>query len=119
MARRKPRCDGCSASFLGNEALPAEVDARIKTFPANSFDVGATARDFAADPPIQKRRLLELVAAVRDADDEIALAEDDYLRSVAQALGMKHEEYADLALDYEVEELRTSLETLRKPPPVP
>jgi uncharacterized tellurite resistance protein B-like protein len=104
--------------LLGGD-LPMEVDMRIKTFPANTFDMKATARDFASDPPIQKRKLLELVCAVRDADSEIDLAEDDYVRALGQALGMKKEEYADLTLDYEVEDLRSSLNALRGPPPVP
>jgi hypothetical protein len=77
------------------------------------------AADFAADPPIKKRRLLELVAAVRDADEEVDLSEDDYLRALAGALGMSPDEYEDLTLDYEVDELRESFEELAKPPPVP
>lgn len=106
--------------LLGEEQLPPEVDERIKTFPVGTFDLKATAADFGEDPPIKKRKLLELVCAVRDADDEIDLAEDDYVRALGQALGMKKEEYADLTLDYEVAELRESLSELRAvPPPVP
>lgn len=107
------------SELLGEGELPAEVDTRIKTFPANTFNLEATAKDFAADPPIKKRKLLELVAAVHEADEETDLAEDDYMRSLAKALGMKPEEYSDLTLDYEIEELRESLSELRKPPPVP
>jgi len=99
--------------LLSGEALPAEVDTRIKTFPAGSFDLGKTAADFAADPPIQKRKLLELVAAVNDADDEIDLGEDEYLVKLAKGIGMKREEYADLTLDVHVEDLKTALKDLR------
>ncbi|MFW6050168.1 MAG: TerB family tellurite resistance protein [Myxococcota bacterium] len=102
------------SELLGGSTLPAEVDGRIRDFPAGSFDLAAAARDFAADPPIHKRKLLELVAAVRDADDEIDLAEDQYMRDLGQALGMDPSEYADLTLEYEVEDLRESLEALRK-----
>jgi len=106
--------------LLDGDDLPSEVDTRIKTFPAGSFDLEATAKDFADDPPIKKRKLLELVCAVRDADDEIDLAEDDYIRALGEALGMKKDEYADLTLDYEVKDLRESFEDLRAvPPPVP
>ena len=106
--------------LLGSNELPAEVDQRIKTFPAGTFDLKKTAADFAEDPPIKKRKLLELVCAVRDADDEIDLAEDDYIRALGEALGMKKDEYADLTLDYEVKDLRESFEDLRAvPPPVP
>jgi uncharacterized tellurite resistance protein B-like protein len=105
--------------LLGGD-VPSEVDQRIKTFPAHTFDMKATAQDFAKDPPINKRKLLELVCAVRDADEEIDLAEDDYVRALGAALGMKKEEYADLTLEYEVTDLRTSLNALRAmPPPIP
>jgi uncharacterized tellurite resistance protein B-like protein len=106
------------SDLLGSE-LPQQVERRIKTFPANTFDLKATAKDFASDPPINKRRLLELVAAVRDADEEIDLAEDQYMVQLAKALEMDPSEYQDLTLDYEVEELRASIDDLRKPPPVP
>src|SRR5688572_17266342 len=75
--------------LLGNEKLPDDVDKRIKTFPAGSFDLAKTAKDFSSDPPIKKRKLLELVAAVRDADEEIDLAEDEYMQKLGAALGMK------------------------------
>lgn len=105
--------------LLGGD-VPPTVDERIKTFPAHTFDMKAAAADFASDPPIQKRKLLELVCAVRDADEEIDLAEDEYVRALGQALGMKKEEYADLTLDYEVSDLRSSFTELRGgPPPVP
>ncbi len=99
--------------LLSGEALPKEVDARIKAFPSHSFDLAKTAADFAKDPPIQKRKLLELVSAVNDADDEIDLGEDEYLVKLAKGLGMKREEYADLTLDVHVEDLKTALKDLR------
>lgn len=100
--------------LLSGEALPKDVDQRIKTFPVGSFDLQKTAADFAKDPPIKKRKLLELVSAVNDADDELDLSEDEYLVKLAKGLGMKPEEYADLALDIQVEELKTALKDLRK-----
>jgi len=105
--------------LLGEEELPADVEARLKAFRADEFDVAKTAATFAGDPASEKRKLLELVAAVRDADEEIDLDEDEYLRSLAAALGVAAEEVKDLVLDYEVEELREHLGALRRPPPVP
>ncbi len=99
--------------LLSGEALPDEVDARIKTFPAGTFDLEATAADFAKDPPIKKRKLLELVSAVNDADDELDLGEDEYLVKLAKGLGMKPDEYADLTLDVHVEDLKVALKDLR------
>ena len=108
--------------LLGGKPLPEDVDKRIKTFPAGSFDLDKTAKDFSKDPPIKKRKLLELIAAERDADDEIDLQEDEYMQKLAKALGMKKEEYSDLVLDYDVEDLKASFEEIRKvsaPPPPP
>lgn len=106
-------------TLLGEPTLPAEVEARIKGFDPKGFDLARTASEFSGDAPDRKRRLLELVAAVHDADEVFDCAEDDYLKSLAGALGMKREEYADLT--FEIEELRDALNDVRKPspPPVP
>lgn len=103
--------------LLGDAKLPAEVEARIKAFDPKAFDLKKTAASFARDDAKKKRRLLELVVAVGDADDVLDSAEDDYLTSLAGALGMQRSEYADLTL--EIEELRDALRDVRKPPPVP
>ncbi len=99
--------------------LTERIEERIKTFPVGTFDLEATAARFAEDPPVSRRKLLELLAAVRDADGEIDLSEDAYMRRVAEAVGLKPEDYADLTLDYEVEVLRASAASLAEPPPVP
>jgi uncharacterized tellurite resistance protein B-like protein len=104
--------------------LPPELEQLIEGFDPNTFDLEAVARDFASDPPMNRRRLLELVAQLCLADGELDLDEDDYLHRLARALGMQPSEYEDLVLDYETQELRTSVEMLRisvldlKPPEV-
>jgi len=103
--------------LLGNESLPAELDARIRAFDPKTFDLAKTAAVFAGDPDDRKRKLLELVAAVGDADDVLDTQEDDYLVKVATAIGAPRSAYADLVL--EVEELRGALEEVRQPPPLP
>ena len=98
-------------------ALPAATDARITAFSPEGFDLEETAAHFRDDSPERKRKLLELVVAVRDADDVFDTDEDDYMTALARALGMKPEEYADLAL--QIEELRSSLDEVRRSmPPV-
>ncbi len=110
---------------IGPEALPAHVDERIRGFRPETFDLGATARAFLEDPPMAKRRLLELVSQMAHADGVLDLSEDQFLRDLAQHLGMEPSEYQDLVLDYEIEELRASFRELRGkpqssvPPPVP
>lgn len=99
------------------DALPPSVEERITGFDPLKFDLAAAAGDFAADPPMAKRRLLELVGCMVDADGVVDMKEDEYLRRLADALGMEYSEYSDLVLDYEVAELRESFEQLRVPPP--
>jgi uncharacterized tellurite resistance protein B-like protein len=106
------------AELIGGE-LPAEVDARIKGFDKASFVLEHTANPFAAGRPTDRRKLLELVAAVHDADEEIDLAEDEYLGSLARALGLPDNEVVDLKVDYEIEDLRDHLREIRTPPPIP
>jgi len=98
--------------ILGEKKLPTELDARIRGFAPKKFDLEASVREFEKDPPVQKRKLLELVVAVHDADDELDLDEDEYVRTLAKALGMKPAEYSDLTLEVEIEELRDSLQTV-------
>ena len=97
--------------------LPEDVERRIVEFDPLAFDLEVAASDFSADPPMAKRRLLELVGRMVDADGVVDMMEDEYLRRLAGLLGMEYSEYSDLVLDYEVDELRESFEQLRVPPP--
>jgi uncharacterized tellurite resistance protein B-like protein len=94
------------------DTLPPAVDARIRGFSLLEFDIERAAQDFLSDPPMKKRRLLELIARLIERDG-IDLQEDEYLRDLAGCLGMQPEEYADLVLEYDVERLRESLEEIR------
>lgn len=93
--------------------LPADVEQLIAGFDPEAFDLQAVARDFASDPPMNRRRLLELVAQLCLADGELDFDEDDYLHRLARALGMPPSEYEDLVIDYETHELRKSFDMLR------
>lgn len=84
------------------QALPAHLQQRLDAFDAEGFDLAGAARDFAADPPMKKRRLLELAARICHSDGVFDLAEDDFLRELGAALGMEPSEYDDLVLDYEI-----------------
>jgi uncharacterized tellurite resistance protein B-like protein len=107
------------AELLLTEELPDEVETRIEAFDPAAFDLAASAADFAADPPMQKRRLLELVGRICHSDDVLDLEEDAFMRQLARHLGMDEDEYGDLVLDYEIDDLRQSFSDLRRPPPVP
>lgn len=99
------------------DELPTPVEERIRNFDPLKFDLESAAKDFAADPPMAKRRLLELVGKMVDADGVVDMEEDRYLRRLAAALGMDYQEYSDLILSFEIEELRQTFEALRNPPP--
>lgn len=117
--REKRLIRGLIGDLVGGD-LPAAVDAQIEGFDPAAFDVGARARAFASDPEANHRMLLELIAAVHEADDEFDFREDDYLRAVAEAIGADPSVVASMSLEYEVEELKAELPVLRaSPPPVP
>ena len=96
------------SDLLCVKELPEYLDKRIESFDIQKFDLIKAANEFVKEPPMSKRRLLELVAQVNSADNYLDLAEDDYLRELAKALGVPKEEYEDLVLEYEVEDLRES-----------
>ena len=106
--------------ILGGDELPLALEARIANFEPASFDLEGTAAEFAMDPAVERRKLLELVAAVFDADGVVDFAEDDYLRRLAGALEVDPAHYDDLVIQYHIEEVRSSAEAVVPlPPPLP
>lgn len=109
------------------DELPAEVDLHIREFSIIEFDMADAVRDFMSDPPMQKRRLLELVTKMVDADGEVDLREDQFVRDLAKTLEMDPSEYDDLVLEIEViqpkERMRRKRESftglVAVPPPIP
>jgi uncharacterized tellurite resistance protein B-like protein len=104
---------------LTGAKLTDELEARIKGFDPKAFDVAKTAAEFKADSEDDRRRLLFLVAAVHEADEEIDFAEDDYLRSLCAALELPTTALNGMIVDVEVEELQETLAAVRKQPPPP
>jgi uncharacterized tellurite resistance protein B-like protein len=90
--RERQRVRELLTELHGGGALPPEVEARIGAFVAADFDVARAALAFRADPIEEKRVLVKLVAAIHDADEELDLSEDDYLRELATALELPPEE---------------------------
>lgn len=103
----------------GGKDLPADVEARITGFDAKKFSVDKSAAEFVKTSKLDKRKLLELCCTIRDADDEHDFAEDEYIKTLGKALGMKNSEFADLTLDYEMEDVAASLGTKSMPPKPP
>ena len=92
----------------------------IASFEPEKFDLKASASAFKNDSEDDRKKVLFLVAAVHEADDEIDFDEDDYLRAVAEALELPKSAPEALSVEIEEEELKQSFEKVRKgPPPVP
>ena len=117
--REKKRVIELLTELLDGAELPTALTAWIDAFDPKSFNVVTSCAEFAEDPAVDKRKLLELICAVHEADEELDFAEDDYLREVAAALEVDPKELEDLTLVVEVAELSNKLATLRKGPPPP
>lgn len=115
--REREEVKGMVADLAGS--LTPELEKQIDTFDHKAFDLAKTAGVFAADTDDERRRLLFLVAAINDADEEVDFAEDEYLRSLANALFLPAEALKGLVVDVEVDELRETFEKVRKGPPPP
>lgn len=99
--------------------LPTDVELEIVKFDPKTFDLGKTAGEFAADSEDDRKKLLFLVSAVIEADEEIDFSEDDYLRALAEALKLPKAALEGLTVDVETEELKETFQQVRKGPPPP
>jgi uncharacterized tellurite resistance protein B-like protein len=99
--------------------LPTEVELAIVSFDPKAFDLAAVAGEFAGDNEDDRKKLLFLVSAVIEADEEIDFSEDDYLRALAEALKLPKSALAGLTVDVETEDLKETFQQVRKGPPPP
>ena len=99
---------------LAGERL-VEVEACIASFEPDKFDMKATAAWFRDDPEEDRRKVLVLVSTVIEADDEIDLAENDYLCELADALGLPDSALGGLSVDIEIEEIKSTFAGITRP----
>jgi uncharacterized tellurite resistance protein B-like protein len=102
--------------LLCTRTLPSEVEARIASFDIDSFDLNAVMTDFLRDPPMNKRRVLELVAYCTLSDGKQSLQEDSYLRRLGDALQLRPEDYRHLTSDPDMAAMRESFTDLARVP---
>lgn len=108
------------AGVMDVETIPDDMEKRLKAFDHKTFDPASAVASLMITEEAEKRHLLELIAAVNDADEELDLDEHDYLTKVAVALGFSPEEYGDLTLEVlSVENLQEVGKELLSPPPIP
>lgn len=99
--------------------VPAEVESRISSFDPAQFDIKAAAAPFFVDSDEDKRKLLVLVSSVNESDDELDLAEDEYLRELAKELDLPKAALEGLTIEVESIDLKDTFAKARKPPPPP
>src|SRR5512135_442506 len=97
--------------------LPVDVELRLTAFDPTKFDLEAAAAPFRGDSEDDRKKLLHLVSAVNEADEEIDFSEDDYLRSLGKALGLPAKALEGLAVEIESADLDESFAAVRKAPP--
>jgi uncharacterized tellurite resistance protein B-like protein len=106
---------------LAGEAR-VEVEACIASFDPTKFDLGSVIGYFKDDSVEERQKLLLLVSTVVEADEEIDLAENEYLRQVATALALPESALAGVLVDVEIDEIKDTFNAVRgtpPPPPVP
>ncbi|MBV8756036.1 MAG: TerB family tellurite resistance protein [Deltaproteobacteria bacterium] len=102
--------------------LPTEVELRLSGFDPATFDLETAAAPFRGDTEDERKKLLVLVSAVNESDEEIDFSEDDYLRDLAKALGLPKKALEGLTMEIEQEEdvdLTDLFAEVRKGPPPP
>ena len=93
--------------------LRVEVEACIASFEPAKFNLDSIIGIFRDDSEADRKKLLLLVSTVIEADEEIDLRENDYLRKLAGALGLPDSALDGLALDVEIEEIKDTFEAVR------
>lgn len=100
--------------------MRVEVEACIASFEPDKFKPAAVIGVFRDDTEEERQRLLLLASTVIEADEEIDLAENEYLRELASLLGLPKSALDGLVVDVEIEEVKETFHTVRRgPPPVP
>lgn len=110
--------------FEGN--MPEFVKEQIKNFDPNDFDPKFNIEmllkietELFKDKN-NKRKILELVASINEADEELAVEENEYLCNIANYLGLEEEDYKDLKLEIiSIEDIKPIVKMMLKPPPIP
>lgn len=76
--------------------VPAEVAEHIDRFDSVAFSLQAAAEEFLREPPMTKRRLLELVTYVTKAEGSQSPEGFEYVARLGGLLGFEREDIADL-----------------------
>ena len=95
------------------DELPDELQDRIERFRPGEFDLEVAVARLGKLDSVHRRAVLEMLADLSEADDEIDMQEDEFLRQVAAELGAKDTELKGLTVEIEI------ITKKRQPPPPP
>lgn len=87
------------SKLLGTEELPEAQQGQLKAFNPAKFDVNTASASLSSLSDDDKKRVLELVASINEADDVIDFDEDEYLRKVATGLGVDESVIAEHTIE--------------------
>jgi len=85
--------------MLGTAELPEELRAHMAGFEPQSFDMTEAVQRFSERSQTSRRRLLEVVRSVCDADATFALEEERYMLDLVAALAVDPDQYRDLVVE--------------------
>jgi len=89
---------GLLCQLLGTEALPLELEAQLREFDPQRFDLQQGIDDFRQHAHTGDERMLQLVRKVCEADATIDLGQDDYMVGLALALSLSPSRYRKLVV---------------------
>ncbi|HJK92381.1 MAG TPA: exopolysaccharide biosynthesis polyprenyl glycosylphosphotransferase [Polyangiaceae bacterium LLY-WYZ-15_(1-7)] len=87
---------GLLCQLLDTDTLPEALEQRLEAFDPGRFDLETAAHRFAGKSRSDKRRLVELVREVVDANGAVDIDEDRYLVALVLALSLNRDEVDDL-----------------------
>ncbi len=100
---------------MGEDELPHGIEAKLHLFDPEEHDVKVTVDAIELDDDDRKGKMLELSVAVQESAEIVDYNEDEYVISVAKAMGLPEDKYKSLTLDIQLEESGKVL----SPPPLP
>jgi uncharacterized tellurite resistance protein B-like protein len=92
----------------GTDKLDPRLAARMTFKKPDEIDVFATAERFAHESEDNRRLLMQLIAAVHEADGILDLEEDELVIVVAGALGFSVDEIQEFIIDFGEDEALSS-----------
>lgn len=96
-------------TLLGVDTLPGAQSDQIASFSPARFNPEEAAASLKVLSAEDRRRVVDMIVAVHESDEELDLAEDAYLERVAKGIGLSDDEIGELTLEVEIEDLAGSL----------